>query len=184
MSLKAWLSNVSPDKETSILVAAFIGVFALGLVVAVGPVRKEFDEVDAAIAGSEKTVARNFRLLKPASVDTVQSEYRRHGEYLARKGSTEESNAAMLAEIERIAGECKIVMARTTPRKPVVDRDSEEYAVELEIESDMEQAIRFLHSLETSSQVLRVDNVTLDSKGAREPGVLKGSLLVSRVVTL
>lgn len=183
MSLKTLLSRLSLDRETALLMLAFVGVVALGLVIAVGPLGRRVAELDSAIDVSEKKAAQNLRLLKPAFIETVQAGYRRHGGYLAKKGSTEEESAAMLAEIERIAGECKIVMVRTTPRKPIVERDYEEYGVELETEGDMEQAVRFLFALETSPQVLRVDKVSLDSKGAREQSMLKGALLVSRVVT-
>lgn len=171
-------SALAFDKKTALLMAVFTAIIATGAVVVMGPVRSRFAALEAASVSSEKKMKQNIRL--SAAKDTVESEYRRYGGYIAKKGSTSEENAAMLAEIERLAGDCKIVMTKTTPQESRIESTFEEYKVYLEVEGDLEQMVRFLYGIEASRQFLRVENLRLDSKG----GLLRGGATISRVVTL
>jgi hypothetical protein len=180
--VKLPFTRVPFDGKTALLMTAFAGIVVMGAAVVMGPVRNRFSELEGSIVVSERRMASNLRL--SASKDVVESEYRRYGGYIAKKGTTSEENAAMLAELERLAGDCKIVLTKTTPQESRIEPDFEEYKADLEIESDLEQMIRFFFAVESSRQFLRVERLTVDSKGGREQGTLKGTLTVSRVVTL
>ncbi len=178
------IAGVTFDRKT--LLQAAGGLVLVGAVIAVvlGPVRGQFRAIEEESIGQEKKMDHNLRVLSPASKDVVVKDYRQYGDALRKNGSTAAESAAMLAEVERLAKQLKIELSATKPREPRLDPDYEQYAVDLEFEADMAQVVGFLYAVETSAQMLRVDRLLLDAKGARQPGALKSTVVVSRVVTL
>ena len=161
-------------------------VFAVlaGVGIGFGPVRKQFEQIDETIVEREKEVARNLRILAPASQAAINKEYAECGEIIKKRWSTAEENAAMLAEIERVASGVGVSLSATKPREVRIERDYERYEVEMEVDADMGQIIRLIHAVESSSQVLRVEKVTIDSRKTGTAVVLKAGVLVSKIVTL
>ena len=182
--MRAQLSAVLHDRKAvtyaGLVLAA--GVVAAGVVL--GPVRGLFRKAGEAIVVQEKQMARNLRVLAPASKDVVVRDYRQYGDALRKKGSTADESSSMVAEVEMLATQAKIALGATKPRDAHLDRDYEQYAVEVEFEAPMAQTVAFLYALENSPQMLRVDRLVLDAKGAKSPGTLKATMNVSRVVTL
>lgn len=172
------------DRKTLLRVGG--GLVLLGAVIAVllGPVRGQFLAIEEESINQEKKMDRNLRVLSPTSRDVVVRDYRKYGDALRKKGSTAEESAAMLTEVELLAKQSTIELASTKPREPQVDPDHERYTVDLDFEATMAQLVGFLHAVETSPRMLRVDRLLLDAKGARQPGAVKSTVVVSRVVTL
>jgi hypothetical protein len=56
--------------------------------------------------------------------------------------------------------------------------------VDLEIEADMPSLLKFLYGVESSSQVLRVDQLQLQSVTRPDAPPLKGQMTVSKLVFL
>ena len=165
-------------------VAGFLVLLLMVVIIVMGPIRREFSRLDENAANQERELTSNLRLLSKGSEESVKRDYSRYGNYIKKTRSTAEENAAMLAEIEDLASRNKISLAATKPHDVHPDKDFEEYAVDVEIEADVLKIMGFLYALESSPQLLRVDRLVLDSKAAKEPGVLKGSLTVTKVVTL
>lgn len=166
------------------LFGAVVFTILAAIGVGFGPVRKRFDLIDEAIIEREKEVARNLRILAPQSQDAITKEYAEYGEMLKKMGSTAEENAAMLSEIEKVASGAGVSLSATKPREPKVERDYERYEVEIDVEANMGQVIRLIHSIESSSQALRVEKTTIDSRKNGSAVSLRVGMLVSKVVTL
>jgi Tfp pilus assembly protein PilO len=159
-------------------------MFVVGLGVLLGPIRRRFQQLDETIVGKEKQLARNLRVLSSASKDAAVSEYKELGNTMPKQGSTAEEASSMLAEIEKQATEVNVVLTATKQIEPKLEKTFEEYQVEIEIEADMKKLVGFLYGVESSVQLLRVERVSLDLKSGGEQGAFRGTLLVSKVVTL
>jgi len=155
-----------------------------GVGIWMGPVRKSFDQINETIAGREKEVARNLRILAKASRGAILKEYADYGEMIRKRGSTAEANAALLSEIEKVASGAGVSLSATKPREPRIDPDYERYEVEIEVDADMGQILRLIYAIESSAQVLRVERATIDSLKTGTAGTLRAGMLVSKVVTL
>ncbi|MEI6147918.1 MAG: GspMb/PilO family protein [bacterium] len=177
-------SLVHRGQQPWIFMAAVVFVVLMGMGVVLGPIRGRFQELNEAIVIQEQKAARNLRVLSPASKEAAVSEYQELGNTIPRRGSTAEEVASMLAEIEKQATDTGVILSTTKQRDPNVQKDFEEYRVDLEVEADMKQLVGFLYGLESSAQLLRAERVALDVKGGGERGVFRGSLTVSKVVTL
>ena len=182
--MRTLLNRLALDRQVMVHVAVALLVVAGIVAIGLGPLRRRFLALDADIAEQEKTMARNVRVLSPASRDTVVRDFRVYGDALRKKGSTAEESAAMLAEVETLAAQAKISLGGTKPETQVDDPDSEQYSVALEFEADMSQLVGFLYAIETSPRMLRIKRLALEAKGARTSGAIKCSALVTRVVTL
>lgn len=182
--MKPTLSFLPKDRGSWSVWGALVGLILLGVVLAMGPIRSAFVKLDEAVVSQEKKLARNLGVLAPKTKEIVEKEYSRYGSVIKIKGSSEEENAMMLSEIDQLAGQNKVTLSATKPRDTKKDRDYEFYAVEVEIEANMAQLVGFVYALETSPQLLRVDRLAVDTKGGATPDSIRGTLVISKVVTL
>jgi hypothetical protein len=179
------IAGVTLDRKTLLQAGGGLVLMVAVIAVVLGPVRGQFRSIEEESIDQERKLDNNLRVLSPMSKDVVVKDYRLYGDALRKKGSTTEERAAMLTEVELLAKQLKIELAATKPREPPrIDPDYEQYTVDLEFEAEMAQLVGFLYAVETSPRMLRVDRLVLDAKGARQPGVLKNTVVVSRVVTL
>lgn len=169
-------------KDVWILVAGVAAVLLVLAGIALGPVHTKFLQLADEISRQEKKLARNLRILSPSARKVVESEYRQYGLRMQKKGSSDEENSQMLAELDRLAGENKLTLLATKPQKSKIERDFETYVVEIEVESEMPALMGLIYGIETSAQVLRVDRLVIDAKDAGA-ALVKGSLTVSKTVT-
>ena len=167
-----------------ILAGGVVGIVVLGSALMLGPVRHKFESVNESISLQEKKLARNLAIVAPGARESVEKEYRRYGSLIKKRGSSDEENSAMLSEVDKLAGQNKVILSATKPKETRKDRDSESYVVEIEIEADMAALMGFLYGLEASPQLLRVDRLVLDAKGGKDPASMRGTMVISKVVTL
>ncbi len=178
------LKSILPRKRDAwMMLTGVVVVLLLVAGIALGPIRSKIHDLDADIANQEKKLAKNLRSLAPAARKTAESEYQQYGLRIQKKGSTDEENSQMLAELDRLAGASKLTLLATKPQKPVPDRDFELYAVEIEVEAEMPALLGFVYGIESSVQLLRIDRLVIDSKGGGS-AVVKAALTVSKIVTL
>lgn len=178
------LKSIFPKGRDAWIIIAGIAVVVLLLAgIALGPVRNKFRNLKDDIAIQEKKLARNLRILAPAAKNAVEGEYRRYGMRIQKKGSSDEENSQMLAELDRLAGQNKLTLLATKPQKAKIDRDFETYIVEIEVEAEMPAIMGFVYGIETSSQLLRIDRLAIDSKDSGS-AIVKGVLLISKIVAL
>jgi Tfp pilus assembly protein PilO len=179
------LAAVVPRSRAAwVLLGGGVLAMAVGAGVVLGPVRNAFALADESIARQEDKLVRNLRMIAPASKDEVVKAYSGFGSAVAKQGSTAEGRAAMLAEIEKEASDSGVALSATKPREPRVEKDFEEHQVGIDVEGNMKSIVRFLYGIESSPQLLRVEKLVLDAKAGGEAGVLRGSLVVSKLVTL
>jgi len=178
------LKSIFPKgRDAWIIVAGVLFVIFLIGGIALGPVRNKFYDLERDILAQEKTLARNLRILAPTAKKAVESEYQQYGLRIQKKGSSDEENSQMLAELDRLAGQSKLTLLATKPQKTKPECDSETYVVEIEVEAEMPILMGFIYGIETSAQLLRIDRLIIDSKDGGS-AIVKAALTVSKIVTL
>ena len=177
-------SLLPKSRNAWILTGGIAGVALFGVILAVGPVAHKLQQLEAEVVDQEKKLARNLGVLAPKPRETVEKNYSRYGSIIKMRGSSEEENSQMLSEVDKLAGQNKVTLSATKPRDTRKDRDSESYVVEVEIEATMAELLGFVYSIETSAQLLRVDRLSLDAKAGKKPDSVRGTLVISKIVTL
>ncbi|MBN1869284.1 MAG: type 4a pilus biogenesis protein PilO [Candidatus Omnitrophica bacterium] len=145
------------------------------------PIRSRFQRINKAIKINEKQLAHDLRNVRQEGQITRQFE--KYVEYVQRSGSDEEEVAKILGEIESLARQSAIYLANMKPQTPKEIDFYKEYAVEIDAEGEIGSLISFLHHLNMSTQLLRVEKLRLSSNKKGDK-VLKASLLVTRVLVM
>jgi len=178
-------SLIPRSRKALVLVGAIALVIVLGAGVWLGPIENQFKRLDASIAGQEDQLIRNLRTIAPGSKGAVVKAYQEYGNTIPKQGSTAEEREAMLKEIEKIASDLGLSLAAKKPvEPPKIEKDYESYQVGIEIQCNMKDFISLLYGLESSSQLLRIERFALDLKAGEGAGTLRGTMLVSKCVTL
>ena len=173
------------DRRAWMLAGGVGGLVVLGVVLALGPISGKFRELDEEEAGQKRILDHHLRVIAPKPMGVVTNEYARYGTMLKMKGSSDEENSSMLSEVDRLAGENKVTLSATKPREQrIKDAYQENYAVTIEIEAALPQVMSFLYAVESSPQLLRVDSLSLESRTGKSADWVRGTLVISKVVTL
>lgn len=171
------------SKKERIGLSLAFSVMAIALMdrVIVSPIRSRFARLNQTIKISEKQLAHDLRNVHQEG--QIKEKFEKYVQYVERSGSDEEEVARILGEIESMARQSKVYLVNMKPETPKEIDFYKEYAVEIEAEGEAEALITFLHQLNTSTQLLRVEKLRLNSKKKGDT-TLKASMLITRVLVL
>lgn len=147
----------------------------------ISPVRGKFKQIDQAVKISEMQLRHDLRNVHQR--DQISKKFEKYVEYVQRSGSDEEEVAKILGEIESLARQSDVHLAGMKPQTPKEVDFYKEYSVEIETEGEISSLTTFLHQLNTSDQLLRVEKLRLNSrkKGGK---ILKASMLITKILVL
>ncbi len=161
--------------------------YATGLILFLGimdrlvyePVVNLFNELDQEILMQENRLRKNLKYL--AIRESVQNRYSAYAANAVTSGFDEEEVASLLNEIEGMARNSGLALVNMKP-KPIVATDlGKFYPVEVEVETNMIQLMKFIHGLHSSKFILGVKKFNLVPKGKKSKQV-KGYLLIHKTV--
>ena len=175
-----WDKLSGKEKIGLSLAFAVMGIALLDRLI-ISPIRGRFRRIDQAIKINEKQLAHDLRNVYQK--DRIAEQFDKYVEYVQRSGSDEEEVAKILGEIESMARQSKVYLANMKPQTPKEIDFYKEYAVEIDAEGEISSLIAFLHQLNTSTQLLRVEKLRLSSNKKGEK-TLKASMLIIRVLVL
>lgn len=162
--------------------------FALGILLIagldrliIGPIKGRFSKVNQQIKISEKQLGHDLRNVHLK--EQIEKEFEKYVEYVERSGSDEEELAKILKEIQSLTDSANVYLATTKPQPPKSVDFYKEYSVEIETEGEIEQITKFLHSINVSPQLLRVERLRISNK-EEEAKTLKTSMLITKVLVL
>ena len=173
--------KLSNKEKIGLSLAFSVMAVALADRLIISPVRDRFRRIDQEIKISEKQLGHDLRNVHQR--DQIAGQFDQYVEYVQRSGSDEEEVAKILGEIESLARQSQVYLANMKPQTPKEIDFYKEYAVEIDAEGEISSLITFLHHLNTSTQLLRVEKLRMGSnkKGQK---TLKASMLITRVLVL
>lgn len=161
--------------------------YATGLILFLGvmdrivyqPVLNLLNELDQEILVQENQLRKNLKYL--AIREAVQNRYSAYAANAVTSGFDEEEIASLLNEIEGMARNSGLSLVNMKP-KPIIATDlGKLYPVELEVETNMVQLVKFIHGLRSSKFILGVKKLNLVPKGKKSDQV-KGYLMIHKTV--
>lgn len=168
-------------RERYAALAAFLFVFTVIVYnFAVDPIARQWQALNNEIMAKTAMLKKDLGVL--ASRKALEAEYVRFSKYLKQENNEEETIAEVLACVEKISREnsCQVINV-----KPMGTRDFgayKEIMIDVNAEADARQFSKFFYDIENAdSMILKVRRFTLTSK-AGQPGILKGTFLISKVV--
>jgi len=171
--------KLAKKEKIGLIAAAVIVAMVLVDRLVISPISDKFRRVNSEIALNEKKFSLDLRNIN--NKDIIEKEYRRYKDYVKRSsGSDEEDVANILAEIEGLARTASVRLVDIKPLAPKQADLYREYAINVEVEGDMEQVMTFIYNLNNSSQLLRVEKLRLGLKD-KETSLVKASVLVTKI---
>lgn len=143
------------------------------------PVMDLFLELDQQILVQENQLRKNMRFL--AVRDAVQARYSNYAAYAVSSGFDEEEIAGLLNAIEGLARDAGLSLVNMKPKPLVTTELGKLYPVEVDVETNMDQLIKFIHGLYSSKYILGVKKMNLSPKG-KKTDQIKGYLLIYKTV--
>ena len=175
------IQKLSSRERQGVLVALGVVFLAILYLLVLHPLVNWFKETDLKIEVERKRAMRNQRVL--ALRDAIQNDFREKEGLLKKKLSTDEERNDMVTAVVNLAAQSGITLGSTKQHEPRLG-EIEEYAVEVEVEGGLDRLEEFLYRLQASPQLLRVENMSLGPKGGPDSVEVKGSLLITKVLTL
>jgi len=147
----------------------------------VNPIRSRFQRVNQAITIGEKQLGHDLRNVHLK--DQIEEEFEKYVQYVKRSGSDSEESKKFLGEIESLAQQSNVNLVDIKPQTPKIVDFYKEYSVEIEAEGNIADLVTFLHRINMSIQLLRVEKLRLNAKDS-ENKMLKSSMLITKVLVL
>ena len=131
--------------------------------------------------------AKELDLMKGIRVDgqrdQILKEYKNYEGYLKIKGSDEEVISELLREIEKLGRESTVSILDIKPQSTNKRNMYKEYIIEVRLEAKMRDIFGFLHRLNNSSLLLKVEKLVLSLKDEND-NILKATMSISGMVAL
>ena len=119
--------------------------------------------------------ARASMLLKKR-VDQEREAYARE---ISRQGSDQQEQSFLLQEVERLSRDLPMRIRGMRPLPPQEMGFYKRYAVSMELEGSVEHVLKFMHVIESSPKLLKVERIQM-SADSKNRGSLLSQMLVSR----
>jgi len=175
-----WEKLSKKEKIGMSFALAFLLVAGLDRLI-INPIRGQFTRVNQSIKISEKQLGHDLRNVHLK--EQIEEEFEKYVQYVERSGSDAEESKKFLGEIESLAQQSNVDLVDIKPQKPKKIDFFKEYSVEIEAEGKIADLMTFLHHINMSVQLLRVEKLRLNTKGS-ENNVLKSSMLITKVLVL
>jgi len=174
------IPGFSKRERTLVIGVASLVFASLLYIFLVEPVIKRYGGTGEQIEAKRLKLKKASKLLKQK--EQVSSLFQElSGIVKSGQGSQEEEMAELLSEIENLARESNI---RISGMKPLSIKEIsfyKKYTVEIDSEGSIEELMKFLHAVQASPQVLKVEQLELTSKSGAQ-GSLKVSLLINKLL--
>jgi len=159
----------------------YISVAVIGLVfidkVILSPVMKVLDNLDRETLVQEGELEKSVRIVN--NEDSITAEYDKNVQNLKKYSSNEEEIAALSSETEELARKTSVLVKNIKPLSTEETGLYIKYKIDVEVETEMPYLMDFIYQLEKSSQLVKVDKISLSPQKKNSP-VLKAFLVISK----
>jgi hypothetical protein len=178
-NLAGTLSKLSKREKMVLPLAVFaLSAWLIDMVV-VKPLLKKNETLDAQIAAREAEIRKDMRIMaQKRRIEIQQATYR---PYVGAQSSENEEFTILLKEVDTLARDNKVYVVDLKPTGTKVTADSTKYLVNLNIEAEAGDLVRFMYALEDSKKLMTVEKYQITPKSG-DSQTAKCSLLISKLV--
>ena len=171
------LAGLSEREKRMAIICVIVIVLCIGYLFLFRPTIEKWLVLGDSIKEAHANLVRMETALSLS--ERIDKEYKEHARQIARKGTDEEELSALLQEIDALTSPLNLDIRTVAPR-PIDDRQFyKKYAVRVELDATIINLARFLHALEGSPKLLKMESLKISA--IDDTGLLRSSLLISRV---
>lgn len=172
--------KLTPREQKILIVTVLLALVAVGYYGVWRPGLEKFLSLDEQIFAMQMKLRKAKIFLRQK--DEILAEAKKYPNLAQMDaGKDEEEIARLLNLIEQTARRSGVSLSDVKPQQVQSDKVSKRFAVELHAESPLEQLVIFLHELQVSAELLKIEQVQTSPK-EEQSQVLRSYLVVTRVV--
>ena len=172
-------SKLTAQERKIFYVALLVVLFMIADRLFLGPALSKMKTYDEEIAQQERSIQQDLRFL--AYKNRILEDDKALAPYYANAYKTEdEVIASFLKKIEMIATDSKVNLIKVTPAESKERKGYKEYFANLECEGLLENIASFMHTVDTSQDLLKITKVNFSLKRPSGDEVLVG-MVVSKM---
>jgi len=163
MPLTALLNLKKRELLLAYLIAALLAVWFVFKVI-FAPFHEKLLTLSREAVLSEGRLKKSTGLLE--AKDVINREYAKYASFFSLQNvSDEEAVAAFLKEVEKIGRESGVTILDMKPQKESgKDKFSKQYEINIKVEANMAELVKFLYSLHNSRLLFSIDKLVLSPK--------------------
>lgn len=168
------------EKRLFYCVLFFLSIALFDLTIIL-PISSKMKSLDKEIRQKSAQIKKYLRIL--AQKDKIAAEREEYKFFLTSIDSENEEITFLLKEIESMAEKNSVYL---TDMKPIEYRGQgikNKYLVSLNCESQMEQLVMFMYSIESSAKLLTIDKYEISPK-SKDSSIMKCSMAISKIIKL
>ena len=177
--LKQLFSRLAKRERIILYVTVIFVFFGLMDGLVYKPIMRHFNELEEKIISQENELRKNIRYL--AAREIILNRYSAYAAHAVTSGGDEEEIASLLNEIEELARKSGLSLVNMKPKPATTTEFGKQYPLEVEMETQMAQLIKFIHGLHSSKYILGVKKLRLVPKG-KQSAQVKGYLVINKTV--
>lgn len=178
--ISKFFSKLSKEEKTVFIVTGVLVSAAFFDMAIIRPFTDKMTEIKDVIALKEKSL--RLYLANLSQKDMILKKYEGYSQYIEKIGTDEESQAAILQELEAIALDSGVALTDVKPYPPKSTRFYKEFSMDLQLEEPMDKIIIFLYKLNNSPQLIRGDKLRLNLD-SQNMAIIKAEITVSKVAS-
>lgn len=172
--------NKLSRREKAVLYGAllFVTVAVLDRAV-VSPALSRLKALDEEIASTETGVRRDRRIISQEK--RIGAYLKQYEDYLVPERSREEEFSDLLKEVETVASAVGVSLLDLKPGDVKEDPSLKKYLVSLTCEASLGKLSNFIHGIEISRKLLKVEKFQISPRSRKDP-VLKCSMTIAKII--
>jgi len=142
------------------------------------PVTRKIESSNGEITIQEKKLEKSLQIL--AEESSITTEYNKFTQNIKQALSDEETTAALLSSIEKMASSVSVTLVDMKPTAVEKTEFYKKYSVKLEVDAKMNNLVDFIYQLENFPQLLRVSEFRITPE--KKDAFLKTFMTVSEIL--
>ena len=168
-------------RERNILMACgILCFFYVFLLMVMNPFQEKLDSIDESIALKEKQLIKNLRVIGQAGA--LEQKYKEFLSQFKQTGTNEQVMSSILSEIDAVADSLQMHILDLKPQSVVKSGYKSEFPVNLTIESEFADIIKFIYLLQSPPHFFDVEEVHFEKNPNFNSGAIKTSLILSKTL--
>lgn len=179
--LLKFVSNMNEKERRIFYIAAALVTLALLDRLFLGPILNHLESLDEQIEQQKISIERDRRIL--AYKDKIERETEAFSEYFTQRVPDDDVvNAEFLSNIEKMATRSEVNLVKSNPSHLEKSDQVNRYFASVDCEGAFEDVLSFMHTVNSSENLLRVVEFNMTPRRGGEAGEVKASMSIVKLV--
>ena len=163
--------------------AVIFVILALADRLLLGPFLSKKEDIENKIAQQKMTVTNDLKFLSHKNkIEKQDKDLRKY--YVEKVTDEHVINAEFLSLVEKLATQSQVVLVKSNPSESKKEKDHIKYFANLDCVGELENVIGFMHAINSTDELLKIDRFSLAPKKGGTPNEVNASMTIVKLVVV